>query len=312
MGRRHVAAATFVTIVGLLGVVRAGAQVPGASGPGHPPEADLSAAEQAYVDLDFEKSNTLADAVVKRGGLTHGQLVRAYEVLGRTHAILNHDEAARDAFVKLLTYSPSEKEDRNLPPRVTVRMEEARGVLEGYPSQPGIEVTASLVPGDGGVLRVTTRDPTHVVQKVLVGWRWGTAGEFSTDAPVVGEGIEVPLSSAPPGASRLDYYADALDDRGDVVFEVGNAVAPKTALVPVPPAPPPQPPSPLFGPTEGAHARSGKSVFASPVFWAVAGAVVVGAGTGMYFVLRKPQGENLPPTGAELSPVLLCGVNRCQ
>jgi hypothetical protein len=304
MGRRHVAAATFVCIVGLLGAARAGAQVP---------DADLSAAEQAYVDLDFERANSLADAFVKRGGLSHAQLVRAYKVLGRSHAILDHDEAARDAFVKLLTYSPSEKPDRDLPPRVTVRMEEARGVLAGYPSQPGIEVTPVLVPGDGGSLRVTTRDPTHVVQKVFVGWRWGTAGEFSTQAPVVGDGIEVPLSSAPPGAARLDYYAGATDDRGDVVFEVGNVAAPKTALVPLPPAPPPPPPSPLFaGPTAGARERSGKSIFASPLFWAVAGAVVVGTGTGMYFVLRKPQSETLGPTGASLTPVLFCGVNRCQ
>ena len=97
---------------------------------------------------------------------------------------------------------------------------------------------------------------------------------------------------------------------GDVVFEVGNPDAPKTALVPAPPAPPPPPPL-APGPAASSHYGGGRSVLASPVFWAIAGGVVVAAGTGLYFGLRKPQGEMLPPTGAELSPVLLCNGNRC-
>jgi hypothetical protein len=317
MGSGRVAAAALVFVVGTCVGASARAQdapppAPApAPAPAPPPERDLAAAEQAYVDLDFEKANALADGVVKRGGLTHALLVRAYELLGRTHAILNHDDAARDAFVKLLTYSPSEKEDRNLPPRVTVRMEEARGALAGYTSMPGIELTPSLLPGDGGTLRVTTRDPTHVVQRIVVGWRWGTGGVFSTATPVAGEAVELPLSSAPPGAARLDYYANAYDDRGDVVFEVGNPDAPKTALVPVPPAPTAPPPALLPGPASASHYAGGKSIFASPVFWAVAGGVVVAAGTGLFFVLRKPRDETLPPTGSELSPVLLCNGNRC-
>jgi hypothetical protein len=270
-------------------------------------EQDLAAAEQAYVDLEFDKANQLADGVARRGGLTHAQLVRAYELLGKTHAILNHDKEARDAFLKLLTYAPEEKEDRNLPPRVTTRMAEARGILAGYAARPGLEVAPTLVPGDGGTLRVTTRDPTHVVQRLVVGWRWGITGAYATVSPAVGEAVQVPLSSAPAGAARLDYYVQALDDRGDIVFEVGNPPAPKTALVPVAPAPP----APAR--REGAHeAAGGKSIFESPVFWIVAGGVLAGAGTGAYFALRKPATETMPPTSATMSPVLGCGQNACQ
>ncbi|HEY1695081.1 MAG TPA: hypothetical protein VGG39_23095 [Polyangiaceae bacterium] len=274
-------------------------------------ERDLSSAEKAYVDLDFDRANQLVDSVVQRGHLTHAQLVRAFGLLGRTHAILNHDEAARAAFVKLLTYSPDEREDRNLPPRVTMRMAEARGILDGYPSRPGIEVAPSLVAGDGGALHVTTHDPTHVVQRVVVGWRWGVTGEFSTSSPVVGDEVEVPLATAPTGAARLDYYADAVDDRGDVVFEVGNADAPKTALVPVPPSTPPAPtPAP---PTSARPSPApGRSILASPVFWAIAGGVLVGVGTSAYFGLRTSHDDSGPASSARLTPVLLCGADRCQ
>jgi hypothetical protein len=171
-----------------------------------------------------------------------------------------------------------------------------------------MEVTASLVAGDGGSLRVTTRDPTHVVQRLVVGWRWGIQGPFSTSTPVVGDAIEVPVATAPPGAARLDYYAEALDDRGDVVFEAGNEAAPKTALVPVLPPPPPPP---VLLPAH-AEPRSTRSVFASPVFWAVAGGVILAAGTGAYFGLRGNREETLPPSSTSLGPILLCGANRCQ
>ncbi|MGH7297895.1 MAG: hypothetical protein ACRELB_23345 [Polyangiaceae bacterium] len=40
--------------------------------------------------------------------------------------------------------------------------------------------------------------------------------------------------------------------------------------------------------------------------------VLVGAGTSAFFALRKPRQDTLAPSGADLSPVLLCGVNRCQ
>jgi hypothetical protein len=268
-------------------------------------EQDLAAAEQAYVDMDFDKANTMVEALSRRGGLTHEQLVRTYKLLGRTHAILNHEKEARDAFVLLLTVSPDEREDRNLPPRVVARMQEARGVVSSYAMRPGVEASASLVPGDGGSLRVTTRDPTHVVRQVVVGWRWGAAGPFSTANVAAAETVEQPLSSAPPGAARLDYYAQAIDDRNDVVFEAGSAAAPKTALVPVAPA----------GGGAGAERTEGgggKSVFASPVFWIVTGVVLAGAGTGVYFATRKAKDETTPPSASDLSPVLVCGMARCQ
>jgi hypothetical protein len=278
-------------------------------------EVDVAEAEQAYVDLDFDRAIRLGEAAAAHGGLSHAQLVRTYALLGRAHAVLDHDAEARDAFLELLTCSPDEKEDRNLPPRVTARMAEARGVLSGYPVRPGIEVLPVLVAGSGsgagagGTLRVIVRDPTHVVQRLVVGWRWREGATFATASPALGGELEVPLPAAPPSATRLDYYASALDERDDVVFEVGTAAAPKTAFapIPVPVVVAPLTREPLREGTTG-----GKSIFVAPTFWAITAGVVACIGTGAYFALRKSREELTPPTGAELAPWLMCGPTRCQ
>jgi hypothetical protein len=266
------------------------------------PDSDLSAAEQAYVDLDFDRANQLARAIVQRTGLTHDQLVRAYRVLARTYAVLDREDDARAAFVRLLTFAPNEKEDRNLPPRVTMRLMEARGVLSGYSARPGIEVTASVAAGAGGTLRVTTRDPTHVVRRVLAAWRWGSSGPFRRAEIAVGEEVAVPISPPPVGAARFDYWAQALDELDDVDFESGNAEAPRTTLLLPPVAPSARP-----------DRESDRSIVASPVFWIVGGVVVAAASASVYFLTRKPRSESEPATSADLAPpVLWCGTSPCR
>src|SRR5262249_61115313 len=96
--------------------------------------------------------------------------------------------------------------------------------------KPGIETSVSVRAGEAGTLRVTTRDPTHVVRKVSVGWRWGGDGTFSTSTVAVGDAL-VQVSAPPPGTSRLDYYAQALDDRDNSLFEAGEPSTPENTTV---------------------------------------------------------------------------------
>ena len=144
-------------------------------------QQDLDAAEKAYVELEYDKANKLADAVIKQRSLGHDTLVRAYRLLARTHAVLDHDKEARDAFAMLLTYAPDEKDDKNLPPKVTDRQLEARGMLSGYGGKPGLEVLPELRgrARDASLLRVTTRDPTHLVRTVVVGEMHSTSTRSS-------------------------------------------------------------------------------------------------------------------------------------
>jgi hypothetical protein len=258
--------------------------------------ADVETAEQFFTKLDYEKANELAEKVLKQRNLTHDQLVRASRVVAVTSAILGKEEAARDAFLRLLVFDPDYTVDAALGPKVSTPFIEARGQFRALPSKPGLDVVAN-VRADGGQLRVTTRDPTHIAKKVLVGYRWTSAGDYTLSQINVGEGT-VEVAAAPAGRNRLDFYAQALDERDDAIFEAGSPQDPKSAFAQ---------PAPVA--REVVVTKSG-SVFSSPAFWIVTGVILAaGGGTAIYFATRK---EEAPATSALLSPVIRCGNDLCK
>ena len=260
-----------------------------------PPVADLDTAEKQYGDLDYEEANRTADRVLQQRGLSHDQLVRGYRILALTAAILDHPLDARDAFTRLLTYNPEFVVDPNLGPKVTTPFVEARGFWRGQTGKPGIEVLATAHTGEAPTLRVTTRDPTHVVEGMLVGYRWGANSAYTSRSTTVGEGVILEVPTPPPGAARLDYYVQAFDHRDNVVFEVGNPAAPRSVTVEAPPPLPPPPPAP-----------EKRSILASPVFWGVVVGVLAAGGAGAYFLTRPRD-----PTSASLGGGIACGGAPC-
>jgi hypothetical protein len=260
--------------------------------------ADVETAEQLYAKLDYEAANSVAERVVKQRGLSHDQLVRAYRILAVTYAILDKEEQATAAFTQLLTFDPDYQADPNLGPKVNTPFVEARGAFRSLPNKPGIEVSA-VVATTGGTLRVTTRDPTRIVKKVNVGYRWTSAGEYTVATIAAGDAISVEVAAAPAGRTRLDFYAQALDERENAVLEAGNPQVPKSAFA--------EAGGGKGGGNMGKEGGGGGSVFSSPFFWIFAGAAVAGGGTALFFALR-PQD---PPTKASLSPVMVCGADRC-
>jgi hypothetical protein len=266
--------------------------------------ADVETAEQLYAKLDYEGANAAAERVVKKTGLTHDQLVRAYRVLAVTNAVLDKEEQARDAFLQLLTYDPEYQADPNLGPKVNTPFMEARGSFRSLSSKPGIEVSASLSTS-GGTLRVTTRDPTRMVKRVNVGYRWTSSGEYSVSQLGAGEVAAVEVAAPPSGRTRLDFYVQALDERDNAVLEAGNPAVPKSAFA--------EAGGGGGGPVRGGGSGPGGgkqesgSILSSPFFWIAAGAVVLGGTAAAYFALRPQE----PPTRATLSPIILCGTDRC-
>jgi len=259
--------------------------------------ADVETAEQLYAKLDYEQANAVAERVVKKSGLTHDQLVRAYRVLAVTYAVLDNEDKAKDAFLQLLTYDADYQADPNLGPKVNTPFMEARGSFRSLPTKPGVEVSAS-VSTNGGTLRVTTRDPTKMVKKVNVGYRWTSSGEYSVAPIAPGEAVAVEVSAAPAGRTRLDFYVQALDERDNAVLEAGNPNVPKSAFAEA---------GATGGGGKGGAKAESSSVFSSAFFWIFAGAAVAGGGTALFFALR-PQD---PPSSASLAPVIRCGAERC-
>jgi hypothetical protein len=262
------------------------------------PTADVEAAEQLYAKLDYDRANEVAERLTKARNLTHDQLVRAWRVLAVTHAILDKEAAARDAFLQLLIFDPEYTVDAALGPKVSTPFVEARGQFRSLPSKPGIDVVAN-VRSDGGQLRVALRDPTHIAKRVTVGWRWTSSGDYTVSQLPASDGT-VEVAPAASGRTRLDFYAQALDDRDNAAFEAGNPQVPKSAFAEPGPKPPPVPPT--------AKAASSGNVFSSPIFWAAAGVVVAGGGTALFFALRPED----PPTRALLNPVIRCGGEICK
>jgi hypothetical protein len=261
-----------------------------------PPPADLETAERQYAELDYEEANRTAERFLQQRGLTHDQLVRGYRVLALTSAILDHGDDAREAFELLLTYSPDYQADPNLGPKVTTPFFEARGFWRGQRTRPGLEVVTTARATDSAILRITTRDPTHLVQALILGYRWGPSSAYTSKPVAVGEAVQIETTPAPEGATRIDYYVQALDRRDNVVFEAGNPGSPKSVVLEAPPPPPPPIPE-----------KHGGSVLTSPVFWGVVVAVVAGGGVGAYF-LARPRA----PTRASLDSGVACGAMPCQ
>lgn len=255
--------------------------------------AEIESAEQLYAKLDYEQANTVADRVTKRSGLSHDQLVRAYRVLGITYAILDKEEQAKDAFLTLLTYDPEFQIDTGLGPKVTTPYMEARGTFRSLLQKPGIDVVSN-VSTSGGTVKVTTRNPTKVVKKVVVGYRWTSSGSYTVSEVAPGEAV-IEVSAAPQGRTRLDFYAQALDERDNAVFEAGNATVPKSAF------------AAADGSGGGDTKKDGTPFYKSPIFWAIAGAAAIGGGTAIFFAARP----NDPPTSASLTGVMFCGGSRC-
>lgn len=258
--------------------------------------ADVETAEQLYAKLDYEQANAVAERVVKRSGLSHDQLVRAYRVLAVTYAVLDKEDQARDAFLQLLVFDPDYQVDPNLGPKVNTPFMEARGSLRSLPSKPGIDVSANVSIG-GGTLRVTTRDPTRIVKRVNVGYRWTSSGDYKVAQVSPSEAQTVEVAPAPAGRSRLDFYVQALDERDNTVLESGSPQVPKSAFADAKGS----------TPIRENKVESSGSVFSSPFFWIFTSAAVVGGGTALFFVLRPHD----PPTSAALSPVINCGTERC-
>lgn len=269
---------------------------PAAAAPAPAGPADVETAEQLYAKLDYEQANAIADRVVKQRGLTHDQLVRAYKILAVTYAVTDKEEQAREAFTQLLAYEPDYQVDANLGPRVSAPYSEAKGFWRARGQKPGVDAQVVARAREAGVLRVTTRDPTKVVKKVNVGFRWGSAGDYTVKAVTPGEGVTVELPAPPPSTTRLDYYVQGLDERDSVAMELGSPRVPKTSFA-------------EDRPVVVGASGSGKSVFSSPVFWGVVGgAVLIGGGVAGFLLLRPAD----PATQASVSPTFRCGADPCK
>lgn len=256
--------------------------------------SELESAERRYSSLDYEGANTAAALAITRGHLTHEALTRTCRLLALTYAVLDKADAARDAFLRCLTADPEFQVDPKLGPKVNAPFVDARGRFRALAVRPDLQVHASVTP-QGGALETTLHDTTHAIHTVRVSYRWTAGATFTVSKQRAAQAAHVYVSPPSAGQTRLEYFAEGLDEHENVVFEAGNATAPKSALIAVETPP---------NRSNNAHA----SVVASPWFWAIGGLVLAGGGVAAYFAFRP----TATPTQASLSPVLQCGSDLCR
>ncbi|WP_394839297.1 hypothetical protein LVJ94_20640 [Pendulispora rubella] len=262
---------------------------------------ELADAEKLIANVDFEGAIPVLERISKRNGLSHEQLIRVYRNLATAHAVVGHANVARDIFVKLIAIDPDFKIDQNMSPRVKAPYFEARGSWSAQSIKPGIEASSQVHRGSDSRIVVTLRDPTRMASKVVVGYHWEGSDPFTVKTS--GATATTTLVVPPPKdkATYLEVYAQALDGNDGVLFESGSPTKPIVTEAP------PAAPDGALNSVDGSD-RNSKSVFASPVFWVVAGAVILGGAAAAYFLARP----NDPATTQQINPLIRCSGGTCQ
>ncbi len=186
------------------------------------PVGDLAMVEQAYAEVDPERTLELAQRAVERGGNGVRATTRLYFLLGVSAAALDRVEQARLAFTHLLALDPSLKLDRMLSPKVRDPYLEARARLEVDSDEPPLAVTLK---GDARDLRLTLRDTLSVAAKVEVRQRRNPGGRFSLKR--LEPSSSQRLQPAPGPGRQLEYSLRVLDRYGNVLLEQGTLTAPE-------------------------------------------------------------------------------------
>lgn len=258
--------------------------------------ADVAKAEQAYSALDYPAANSTARALLQKGDLSHDELVRATRVLALSAVAMDKLTEAKDAFVLLLTYDPSYSVDTKLGPRYREPFNEAKGYWAAQSGKPGMESSVMVSSRAPGSIRVKTRDPSAVVKRIIVSYRWAPAKTFIQAAAKSGDSyVDVP--APPPGSTRLDYFVRAEDADGSIAFENGSAASPRFSIVQAEAA--------------RGETKQDKSIFASPIFWVVTGVLVAGGATAAVF-LATQKSETTTIVSNKWTPALGCGGSRCE
>lgn len=260
------------------------------------PDGDLAVAENAYTALDYSAAASSADQLLAQRGLSHDVLKRATRVAALSHAALGHADVAKQHFIALLQYDPDLKVDTKLGPRFSEPFSEARGYWQAQGRRPSMEVQATVHQGQPGQIKVTTVDPLGSVKKVLVGYRWAPARDYTLVTMDPGA-RSTDLPSTRAGGGRLDYYVRGVDAKDSAVFEEGTPESPKSVTLSEP------------GPRSSGSAVEQKKGLGAGFWLTTGGLVLAGAAVASIFAFRPT--EYTPATTGRGVIGASCGGARC-
>jgi hypothetical protein len=195
-----------------------------ARGAGAASPATLEQAEQAYVEIDFERAHDLASEALRAGDHSPTETSRLYTLLGISGAALGREDISRRAFVRALVLDPELKLDQSLSPKMRAPYLEARGLWASATGERGLR--ASL-PAEGEFSTLELFDPMNVVHTIELSI--GQAGSSSRRTERHPRKSKTRLRTGVDG----DYSIRLLDEYGNVMWEGhGEQSRPRAAAAP--------------------------------------------------------------------------------
>ena len=192
----------------------------------------LADAQKAYAEVDYENTRRLAKAALERGGNDRASTAELYLLWGTAAAAIDQADEARTAFMYVLAINPEAKLERSLSPKIRAPYLEARGSMSQADGKPPLGLGLQRRQQE---LEVTLTDSAHVVANVDVATRARPDESFAHRRLDHAPRTRVPT----PNGAELEFFVQALDRHGNVLFELGNQDAPeRLALVSSRPSPP--------------------------------------------------------------------------
>jgi hypothetical protein len=239
------------------------------------PVDPLQAAEEAFTEVDFERTIEQASTALQAGGYTPERLVRIYQLLGVSAAALGDSDGARDFFQRMLAIDAEATLDDSVPPRLRAPFLEARGIVSARRERLGVTVGLARAQAS---LRVALTDPFEMARSLRVHARVEGTIEYTTVETEASPEVLAPIPGADT-ADRLEYWIEVLDPYGNQLLVVGTEFEPRvvgriavadlgssSSGMSPPSSPPP----------------GGPSILEEPLFWIVTGGVIaLGAGIGI-------------------------------
>lgn len=184
--------------------------------------SSLSEVRRAYAEVDYERTRSLAAAAIHRGGSDRASTAELYLLWATAAAAVDKADEARQAFSYALAANPELKLDRNLSPKIRAPYLEARGAM-GADDKPALDV--ALRPHKQE-LELELHDALQVAANLMVSTRVGQGSPFSRRRFEAAATRRIPK---PPGA-ELQFFVQALDRYGNVLFDLGTEEEPQRLL----------------------------------------------------------------------------------
>lgn len=185
----------------------------------------LADVQKAYADVDYEGTRRLAKAALERGGNDRTATAELYLLWGTAAAALDQADEARTAFIYVLALNPDAKLERSLSPKIRAPYLEARGSMSLMDGKPALNLALQRRNQE---LEVVLTDASHIVARIELATRARQDEPFAHRHLQATARQRVPT----PSAAELDFFLQALDRYGNVLFELGNQDEPeRLALV---------------------------------------------------------------------------------